>query len=210
MFLQKELLRSITVLLLSFTLSFILAPVLNAEPPSKVEDGVSIAAETHGFANVVIEITPEEPMPFSRPKPVSTEAGRIRGRKVVADMERLGAKEVYDSGLGLILARLTPGALNRIERLTDVKKVRIRKGREGSMAGALDAVGIQSAGALIEGFSSGAAGEEIVIIDGGFDLQHPAFAGANINQYCSCGTITSGCSPGGSNWLVGAGSAKCH
>jgi len=170
-----------------------------AQPP-EIEARVAERAVRNGFADVVIEVQNDAHMPFARPTPISSFVGRERAQRVVLELHRAGAKDVYNSGIGLILARLSTAALNRVARIEEVRSVKLRLGREGSMAGAIDAVGIQHASIPVEGFESGALGEEIVIIDGGFDLTHPALTGATINQYCSCGSASAGCCPNGSNW----------
>lgn len=183
--------------------------VLSTTSPQqeRVEAAVRGKAQSHGSVDVVIEVTPDPPMPFSIPKPVNTEAGRARSQALVADLERDGATEVYNTGVGVILARLTSAALNRVERRPNINAIRVRQERRGLLAEGLDASGFQHLTAQgwqpIGTFSSGGAGEEIVVIDTGFDLTHPAFSGANIHQYCSCGTSTAGCCPNGSNWQDG-------
>lgn len=157
------------------------------------------------------------PKPFALPRKVRTEEGRAWVRSVAANLRGQGAPRVFDLGDGVIQATIpaaaVTGILNGLANHPRVERVSLAPRLAANLLEGLDAAAIhQQAGGGIyfPSFAIGAAGEEIVIIDGAFDLGHPVLSGMpNVHEYCACGRSnpqsSAGCCPNGQAWQAGAG-----
>lgn len=149
----------------------------------------------------VVMLPDRSPKPFALPRRVYTEEGRAWVRSVMAGLRAEGASAVDDLGDGILLTRLPSArvahALHSLEQHPRVERVALAGELSSFMVEALDAAGLQynPGGNFVEPFT-GAANEEIVVIDVAFDVGHPSLAGLpNLVEYCACGRSELGSTP---------------
>jgi len=162
------------------------------------------AAAAESVEIAVLMIPERTDKPFALPRRVRTEEGRAWARSVLADLRGSGLSPAYDLGDGVIQARLPRGlanaTLNRLNGHPRVERVALASDWVPMTMEGFDVASIHrlaTGGTYFEPFAGGAFADEIVIIDGAFDLDHPALNELpDVHVYCACGRSTTGSSPG--------------
>lgn len=159
-------------------------------PESRIDAEVVSEISRAGAADIVIQIKRTEPLipfaPFEQPLRGKDLAEARRIQKLIA---RDTGNEPYFGGFSL-LARVRGNTMALLANEMVVDRIRLSR-NNAPMTSLTNAIALSAASPALFSPSLG-SGDEVMIIEGSFDPEHPALVGSRIVEHCfGVGTSTS-------------------